>query len=99
MPLQQQQEMLAAKRQQELEQQRQQEQRRQEELEKQRLEQQLISLRNKEKSKESKARLTPHASRLLPLCPWPRAPAPSTLGPRAPGQLHPVPQVPSPAPR
>lgn len=54
-PLQQQQEMLAAKRQQELEQQRQREQQRQEELEKQRLEQQLLILRNKEKSKESKA--------------------------------------------
>lgn len=54
MPLQQQQEMLAAKRQQELEQQRQREQQRQEELEKQRLEQQLLILRNKEKSKESK---------------------------------------------
>lgn len=52
-PLQQQQEMLAAKRQQELEQQRQREQQRQEELEKQRLEQQLLILRNKEKSKES----------------------------------------------
>lgn len=51
----QQQEMLAAKRQQELEQQRQREQQRQEELEKQRLEQQLLILRNKEKSKESKA--------------------------------------------
>uniref|UniRef100_A0A674JL49 Histone deacetylase n=1 Tax=Terrapene triunguis TaxID=2587831 RepID=A0A674JL49_9SAUR len=48
-----QQEMLAAKRQQELEQQRKQEQLRQEELEKQRLEQQLLILRNKEKSKES----------------------------------------------
>uniref|UniRef100_A0A8C0GGQ8 Histone deacetylase n=1 Tax=Chelonoidis abingdonii TaxID=106734 RepID=A0A8C0GGQ8_CHEAB len=46
-------EMLAAKRQQELEQQRKQEQLRQEELEKQRLEQQLLILRNKEKSKES----------------------------------------------
>lgn len=53
--LKQQQEMLAAKRQQELEQQRQREQQRQEELEKQRLEQQLLILRNKEKSKESKA--------------------------------------------
>uniref|UniRef100_A0A5F9C8H5 Histone deacetylase n=1 Tax=Oryctolagus cuniculus TaxID=9986 RepID=A0A5F9C8H5_RABIT len=51
--LKQQQEMLAAKRQQELEQQRQREQQRQEELEKQRLEQQLLILRNKEKSKES----------------------------------------------
>uniref|UniRef100_A0A8C8Z8X2 Histone deacetylase n=1 Tax=Prolemur simus TaxID=1328070 RepID=A0A8C8Z8X2_PROSS len=51
--LKQQQEMLAAKRQQELEQQRQREQQRQEELEKQRLEQQLLVLRNKEKSKES----------------------------------------------
>uniref|UniRef100_A0A452IS22 Histone deacetylase n=1 Tax=Gopherus agassizii TaxID=38772 RepID=A0A452IS22_9SAUR len=51
--LKQQQEMLAAKRQQELEQQRKQEQLRQEELEKQRLEQQLLILRNKEKSKES----------------------------------------------
>uniref|UniRef100_A0A8C3IX53 Histone deacetylase n=1 Tax=Chrysemys picta bellii TaxID=8478 RepID=A0A8C3IX53_CHRPI len=46
-------EMLAAKRQQELEHQRKQEQLRQEELEKQRLEQQLLILRNKEKSKES----------------------------------------------
>uniref|UniRef100_A0A670J652 Histone deacetylase n=1 Tax=Podarcis muralis TaxID=64176 RepID=A0A670J652_PODMU len=46
-------EMLAAKRQQELEQQRKLEQQRQEELEKQRLEQQLLILRNKEKSKES----------------------------------------------
>lgn len=55
LPLQQQQEMLAAKRQQELEQQRQREQQRQEELEKQRLEQQLLILRNKEKSKESEA--------------------------------------------
>ncbi|XP_043359426.1 histone deacetylase 5 isoform X9 [Dermochelys coriacea] len=51
--LKQQQEMLAAKRQQELEQQRKREQLRQEELEKQRLEQQLLILRNKEKSKES----------------------------------------------
>nr|XP_042713056.1 histone deacetylase 5 isoform X5 [Chrysemys picta bellii] len=51
--LKQQQEMLAAKRQQELEHQRKQEQLRQEELEKQRLEQQLLILRNKEKSKES----------------------------------------------
>uniref|UniRef100_A0A670J382 Histone deacetylase n=1 Tax=Podarcis muralis TaxID=64176 RepID=A0A670J382_PODMU len=51
--LKQQQEMLAAKRQQELEQQRKLEQQRQEELEKQRLEQQLLILRNKEKSKES----------------------------------------------
>ncbi|KAM3821424.1 histone deacetylase 5 isoform 2-T2 [Vipera latastei] len=51
--LKQQQEMLAAKRQQELEQQRKREQQRQEELEKQRLEQQLLILRNKEKSKES----------------------------------------------
>ncbi|KAG8140162.1 hypothetical protein E2320_002940, partial [Naja naja] len=50
--LKQQQEMLAAKRQQELEQQRKREQQRQEELEKQRLEQQLLILRNKEKSKE-----------------------------------------------
>ncbi|XP_069093955.1 histone deacetylase 5 isoform X4 [Pleurodeles waltl] len=48
-----QQEILAAKRQQELEQQRKREQQRQEELEKQRLEQQLLILRNKEKSKES----------------------------------------------
>ncbi|XP_069093958.1 histone deacetylase 5 isoform X7 [Pleurodeles waltl] len=47
------QEILAAKRQQELEQQRKREQQRQEELEKQRLEQQLLILRNKEKSKES----------------------------------------------
>ncbi|XP_073182032.1 histone deacetylase 5 isoform X8 [Lepidochelys kempii] len=51
--LKQQQEMLAAKRRQELEQQRKREQLRQEELEKQRLEQQLLILRNKEKSKES----------------------------------------------
>ncbi|XP_008111750.1 histone deacetylase 5 isoform X3 [Anolis carolinensis] len=51
--LKQQQEILAAKRQQELEQQRKREQQRQEELEKQRLEQQLLILRNKEKSKES----------------------------------------------
>ncbi|XP_029428261.1 histone deacetylase 5 isoform X5 [Rhinatrema bivittatum] len=51
--LKQQQEILAAKRQQELEQQRKREQQHQEELEKQRLEQQLLSLRNKEKSKES----------------------------------------------
>ncbi|XP_016850120.1 histone deacetylase 5 isoform X2 [Anolis carolinensis] len=50
--LKQQQEILAAKRQQELEQQRKREQQRQEELEKQRLEQQLLILRNKEKSKE-----------------------------------------------
>lgn len=53
--LQQQQEILAAKRQQELEQKRKLEQQRHEELEKQRLEQQLIMLRNKEKGKESKA--------------------------------------------
>ncbi|XP_069490419.1 histone deacetylase 5 isoform X2 [Ambystoma mexicanum] len=51
--LKQQQEIMAAKRQQELEQQRKREQQRQEELEKQRLEQQLLILRNKEKSKES----------------------------------------------
>ncbi|XP_030077419.1 histone deacetylase 5 isoform X3 [Microcaecilia unicolor] len=51
--LKQQQEILAAKRQQELEQQRKREQQHQEELEKQRLEQQLLILRNKEKSKES----------------------------------------------
>ncbi|KAG9474297.1 hypothetical protein GDO78_004546 [Eleutherodactylus coqui] len=49
----QQQEILAAKRQQELEQQRKRERQRQEEAEKQRLEQQLLILRNKEKSKES----------------------------------------------
>nr|XP_014341720.1 PREDICTED: histone deacetylase 5 [Latimeria chalumnae] len=49
----QQQEILAVKRQQELEQQQKLEQQRQEELEKQRLEQQLIMLRNKEKGKES----------------------------------------------
>ncbi|XP_064177799.1 histone deacetylase 5-like isoform X2 [Anguilla rostrata] len=48
-----QQEILAAKRQQEQEQKRKLEQQRQEELEKQRLEQQLIMLRNKEKGKES----------------------------------------------
>ncbi|XP_075033351.1 histone deacetylase 5 isoform X2 [Mixophyes fleayi] len=52
--LKQQQEILAAKRQQELEQQRKRERQRQEEAEKQRLEQQLLILRNKEKSKESK---------------------------------------------
>uniref|UniRef100_A0A4W5PQE7 Histone deacetylase n=1 Tax=Hucho hucho TaxID=62062 RepID=A0A4W5PQE7_9TELE len=46
-------EILAAKRQQELEQKRKQEQQRHEELEKQRLEQQLLMLRNKEKGKES----------------------------------------------
>ncbi|XP_040294754.1 histone deacetylase 5 isoform X3 [Bufo bufo] len=51
--LKQQQEILAAKRQQELEQQRKRERQRQEEAEKQRLEQQLLILRNKEKSKES----------------------------------------------
>ncbi|KAM9494890.1 histone deacetylase 5 isoform 4-T4 [Clarias gariepinus] len=51
--LKQQQELLAAKRQQELEQKRKLEQQRHEELEKQRLEQQLIMLRNKEKGKES----------------------------------------------
>ncbi|KAM9296115.1 histone deacetylase 5 [Gastrophryne carolinensis] len=51
--LKQQQELLAAKRQQELEQQRKRERQRQEEAEKQRLEQQLLILRNKEKSKES----------------------------------------------
>ncbi|XP_030649036.1 histone deacetylase 5 [Chanos chanos] len=51
--LKQQQEILAAKRQQELEQKRKLEQQRHEELEKQRLEQQLIMLRNKEKGKES----------------------------------------------
>uniref|UniRef100_A0A4W5PNV0 Histone deacetylase n=1 Tax=Hucho hucho TaxID=62062 RepID=A0A4W5PNV0_9TELE len=51
--LKQQQEILAAKRQQELEQKRKQEQQRHEELEKQRLEQQLLMLRNKEKGKES----------------------------------------------
>ncbi|TRY92153.1 hypothetical protein DNTS_031459 [Danionella cerebrum] len=50
---QQQQEILAAKRQQELEQKRKLEQQRHEEMEKQRLEQQLIMLRNKEKGKES----------------------------------------------
>uniref|UniRef100_A0A8C7FCP6 Histone deacetylase n=1 Tax=Oncorhynchus kisutch TaxID=8019 RepID=A0A8C7FCP6_ONCKI len=49
----QQQEILAAKRQQELEQKRKLEQQRHEELEKQRLEQQLLMLRNKEKGKES----------------------------------------------
>lgn len=48
-----QQEIMAAKRQQELEQQRKRERQRQEEAEKQRLEQQLLILRNKEKSKES----------------------------------------------
>uniref|UniRef100_A0A8C7FE88 Histone deacetylase n=1 Tax=Oncorhynchus kisutch TaxID=8019 RepID=A0A8C7FE88_ONCKI len=46
-------EILAAKRQQELEQKRKLEQQRHEELEKQRLEQQLLMLRNKEKGKES----------------------------------------------
>ncbi|KAM4622369.1 LOW QUALITY PROTEIN: histone deacetylase 5 [Discoglossus pictus] len=51
--LKQQQEILAAKRQQELEQQRKRERQRQEEAEKLRLEQQLLILRNKEKSKES----------------------------------------------
>uniref|UniRef100_A0A8C9VNU8 Histone deacetylase n=1 Tax=Scleropages formosus TaxID=113540 RepID=A0A8C9VNU8_SCLFO len=51
--LKQQQEILAAKRQQELEQKRKLEQQRHEELEKQRLEQQLVMLRNKEKGKES----------------------------------------------
>ncbi|KAJ8379017.1 hypothetical protein AAFF_G00231860 [Aldrovandia affinis] len=51
--LKQQQEILAAKRQQDLEQKRKVEQQRHEELEKQRLEQQLIMLRNKEKGKES----------------------------------------------
>ncbi|OCT62207.1 histone deacetylase 5 isoform X2 [Xenopus laevis] len=51
--LKQQQEIMAAKRQQELEQQRKRERQRQEEAEKQRLEQQLLILRNKEKSKES----------------------------------------------
>ncbi|KAK3511436.1 hypothetical protein QTP70_008680 [Hemibagrus guttatus] len=51
--LKQQQELLAAKRQQELEQKRKLEQQRHEEMEKQRLEQQLIMLRNKEKGKES----------------------------------------------
>ncbi|XP_036423271.1 histone deacetylase 5 isoform X5 [Colossoma macropomum] len=51
--LKQQQELLAVKRQQELEQKRKLEQQRHEELEKQRLEQQLIMLRNKEKGKES----------------------------------------------
>ncbi|XP_069760743.1 histone deacetylase 5 isoform X5 [Narcine bancroftii] len=51
--LKQQQEILAVKRQQELEQQRKIEQQRLEELEKQRLEQQLLMLRNKEKGKES----------------------------------------------
>ncbi|XP_041073502.1 histone deacetylase 5 isoform X1 [Carcharodon carcharias] len=51
--LKQQQEILAVKRQQELEQQRKLEQQRHEELEKQRLEQQLLMLRNKEKGKES----------------------------------------------
>uniref|UniRef100_A0A4W3I7H9 Histone deacetylase n=1 Tax=Callorhinchus milii TaxID=7868 RepID=A0A4W3I7H9_CALMI len=49
----QQQEILAAKRQQELEQQRKLELQRHEELEKQKLEQQLLMLRNKEKGKES----------------------------------------------
>ncbi|XP_056090676.1 histone deacetylase 5 isoform X2 [Rhinichthys klamathensis goyatoka] len=51
--LKQQQEILAAKRQQELEQKRKLEQQRHEEMEKQRLEQQLLMLRNKEKGKES----------------------------------------------
>ncbi|KAJ8345478.1 hypothetical protein SKAU_G00296710, partial [Synaphobranchus kaupii] len=51
--LKQQQEILAAKRQQEQEQKRKQDLQRHEELEKQRLEQQLIMLRNKEKGKES----------------------------------------------
>uniref|UniRef100_A0A3B3QBI4 Histone deacetylase n=1 Tax=Paramormyrops kingsleyae TaxID=1676925 RepID=A0A3B3QBI4_9TELE len=51
--LKQQQEILAAKRQQELEQKRKLEQQRHEELEKQRLEQQLVMLRNKEKGKEA----------------------------------------------
>ncbi|XP_012991487.1 histone deacetylase 5 isoform X3 [Esox lucius] len=51
--LKQQQEILAAKRQQELEQKRKLEQQRHEELEKQKLEQQLLMLRNKEKGKES----------------------------------------------
>ncbi|KAL4657833.1 histone deacetylase 5-like [Arapaima gigas] len=51
--LKQQQELLAAKRQQELEQKRKMEQQRHEELEKQRLERQLIMLKNKEKGKES----------------------------------------------
>uniref|UniRef100_A0A673GWP0 Histone deacetylase n=1 Tax=Sinocyclocheilus rhinocerous TaxID=307959 RepID=A0A673GWP0_9TELE len=51
--LKQQQEILAAKRQQELDQKRKLEQQRHEEMEKQRLEQQLIMLRNKEKGKES----------------------------------------------
>uniref|UniRef100_A0A672S557 Histone deacetylase n=1 Tax=Sinocyclocheilus grahami TaxID=75366 RepID=A0A672S557_SINGR len=51
--LMQQQEILVAKRQQELEQKRKLEQQRHEEVEKQRLEQQLIMLRNKEKGKES----------------------------------------------
>ena len=49
----QQQELLAAKRQQELEQKRKLEQQRHEEQEKHRLEQQLLLLRNKEKGKES----------------------------------------------
>ncbi|XP_043911097.1 histone deacetylase 5 isoform X2 [Protopterus annectens] len=52
--LKQQQEILAIKRQQELEQQRRREQQKQEELEKQRLEQQLLLLKNKDKGKESK---------------------------------------------
>lgn len=85
--------MLAAKRQQELEQQRQREQQRQEELEKQRLEQQLLILRNKEKSKESKAWGLPGPSRTSALINaqlW-------GPGPKHPGQLYPVPQVPSPA--
>lgn len=50
----QQQELLAAKRQQELEQKRKLEQQRHEEQEKHRLEQQLLLLRNKEKGKESR---------------------------------------------
>lgn len=84
--------MLAAKRQQELEQQRQREQQRQEELEKQRLEQQLLILRNKEKSKESKARglLGPAGTPV-------RLPQAVGSWPEHPGQLCPVPQVPSPA--
>lgn len=52
----QQQELLAAKRQQELEQKRKLEQQRHEEQEKHRLEQQLLLLRNKEKGKESRLR-------------------------------------------
>lgn len=51
----QQQELLAAKRQQELEQKRKLEQQRHEEQEKHRLEQQLLLLRNKEKGKESRS--------------------------------------------